>query len=101
MPEAIDRGVCINYEGIGNSGLWIAFTPCSRRPYVELVDLSKAIAAFGYRVRPHDKRNCGASDVVFDGSVSECEVWGDDNCSTDVYWESRAEMATHPRDGQA
>jgi pimeloyl-ACP methyl ester carboxylesterase len=78
MPEAIVRGVCINYEIIGDSGPFIALTPGSRRPYGELVDLSKTIAASGHRVLLHDRRNCGASDVVFDGSGSEHEVWADD-----------------------
>jgi pimeloyl-ACP methyl ester carboxylesterase len=78
MPEAVVRGVTINYEVIGTSGPWIALTPGSRRPYAELIDLSKAIAASGYRVLLHDRRNCGASDVAFDGSASEHEVWADD-----------------------
>jgi pimeloyl-ACP methyl ester carboxylesterase len=68
MPEAVVRGVHINYEVIGSSGPWIALTPGSRRPYGELVDLSKAIASSGYRVLLHDRRNCGASVVAFDGS---------------------------------
>jgi len=78
MPEAVVRGVHINYEVIGASGPWIALTPGSRRSYGELVGLSKAIAAAGYRVLLHDRRNCGASDVAFDGSGSEHEVWADD-----------------------
>jgi pimeloyl-ACP methyl ester carboxylesterase len=78
MPEAFLRGVCINYEIIGNNGPWIALTPGSRRPYGELVDLSKTIAASNYRVLLHDRRNCGASDVAFDGTGSEHEVWADD-----------------------
>jgi pimeloyl-ACP methyl ester carboxylesterase len=78
MPEAVVRGVHINYEIVGNSGSCIALTPGSRRSYGELVDLSKAIAANGYRVLLHDRRNCGASDVAFDGSGSEHEVWADD-----------------------
>src|SRR5450759_1177054 len=78
MYGAIIRGVHINYEVIGNSGPWIALTPGSRRPYGELVGLSKAIAAAGYRVLLHDRRNCGASGVAFDGSGSEHEVWADD-----------------------
>ena len=78
MPEAVVHGVHINYEIIGNSGPWIALTPGSRRPYGELVDLSKAIAAHGYRVLLHDRRNCGASDVAFDDAGSEHEVWADD-----------------------
>ena len=78
MPEAVVRGVHINYEVFGSSGAWIALTPGSRRPYGELIDLSKAIAATGYRVLLHDRRNCGASDVAFDGSASEHEIWADD-----------------------
>lgn len=78
MPEAVVRGVHIHYEVIGDRGPWISLTPGSRRPYDELVDLSKAIAASGYRVLLHDRRNCGSSDVAFDGSASEHEVWADD-----------------------
>ena len=78
MPEAVVRGVHIHYEVVGHSGPWIALTPGSRRPYGELTDLSKAITANGYRVLLHDRRNCGASDVAFDGSGSEHEVWADD-----------------------
>jgi pimeloyl-ACP methyl ester carboxylesterase len=78
MPEALVRGVRIHYEIIGTNGPCIALTPGSRRPYGELVDLSKAVAASGYRMLLHDRRNCGASDVAFDGSVSEHEVWAND-----------------------
>lgn len=78
MPNVMVRGVHLNYEVIGTSGPWIAITPGSRRPYEELVNLAKAMAATGYRVLLHDRRNCGASDVAFDGSASEHEVWADD-----------------------
>jgi pimeloyl-ACP methyl ester carboxylesterase len=78
MPAALVRGIHINYEVIGSSGPWIALTPGSRRSYGEIVDLSKSIASAGYRVLLHDRRNCGASDVAFDGSGSEHEVWADD-----------------------
>ena len=78
MPETMVRGVSINYQVIGNGGPWIAFTPGSRRPYGELVDLSKNIAASGYRVLLHDRRNCGASGVAFENSRSEHEIWADD-----------------------
>ncbi|MDP2411981.1 MAG: alpha/beta hydrolase [Pseudolabrys sp.] len=78
MPEALIRGVAINYEIFGTAGPWIALTPGSRRPYGELVDLAKSIATSGYRVLLHDRRNCGASDVAFDGSASEHEIWADD-----------------------
>ena len=78
MAEVLVRGVRINYETIGSSGPWIAFTPGSRRPYKELISLSKAIARSGYRILLHDRRNCGASEVAFDGSASEHEIWADD-----------------------
>ena len=38
---------------------------------MEAVGLSAAIASTGYRVLLHDRRNCGASDVAFDGSEPE------------------------------
>jgi pimeloyl-ACP methyl ester carboxylesterase/quercetin dioxygenase-like cupin family protein len=78
MPEALVRGVHINFEIVGDHGPFVALTPGSRRPYRELVDLAKAIAASGYRVLLHDRRNCGASDVAFDGSGSEHDAWADD-----------------------
>jgi pimeloyl-ACP methyl ester carboxylesterase len=78
MPEAVVRGVHINFEIVGEQGPWIALTPGGRRSFADLVGLSKAIAANGYRVLLHDRRNCGASDVAFDGSGSEHDVWADD-----------------------
>jgi pimeloyl-ACP methyl ester carboxylesterase len=78
MPEASVRGIHINYKVIGGMGPWVALTPGSRRSYHELVDLAERIAAAGYRVLLHDRRNCGASDVAFDGTASEHEVWADD-----------------------
>jgi len=78
MSEALVRGVSLNYEVVGNSGPWIALTPGSRRSYSELIGLSKAVSAAGFRVLLHDRRNCGASDVAFDGSASEHEIWADD-----------------------
>jgi pimeloyl-ACP methyl ester carboxylesterase len=63
---------------IGSSGPFIALTPGSRRSFAELRGISQALAAQGYRVLLHDRRNCGASDVAFDGSGSEHEVWADD-----------------------
>jgi pimeloyl-ACP methyl ester carboxylesterase len=78
MPEALVRGVHINYEIVGERGPFIALTPGSRRGYGELVELSKMLAKSGYRVLLHDRRNCGASDVAFDGAASEHEVWADD-----------------------
>jgi pimeloyl-ACP methyl ester carboxylesterase len=78
MSDALVRGVRLNCEIIGDRGPFIAFTPGSRRPYNELTELSRAIAASGFRVLLHDRRNCGSSEVAFDGTASEHEVWADD-----------------------
>jgi pimeloyl-ACP methyl ester carboxylesterase len=78
MPEALVRGVHIKYEIIGQRGPFIALTPGSRRSYHELIELSKMLAASGYRVLLHDRRNCGASEIALDGSASEHEIWADD-----------------------
>jgi pimeloyl-ACP methyl ester carboxylesterase len=40
--------------------------------------LAQRIADDGYRVVIHDRRNCGASDVVIAGEDSEYEIWADD-----------------------
>ena len=78
MTEALVRGVRLNYETIGSNGPWIALTPGSRRPYDELINISNEIARSGYRVLLHDRRNCGASELAFDGSASEHAIWADD-----------------------
>jgi pimeloyl-ACP methyl ester carboxylesterase len=36
------------------------------------------LAAAGYRVLIHDRRNCGASDVVLEGNDPEFQIWADD-----------------------
>lgn len=78
MPEAIIRGVPLNYRVVGDQGPWVAFTPGSRRPYGELVPLAEVIASAGYRVLLHDRRNCGASGVAIEATGSEHEIWADD-----------------------
>src|SRR3712207_3965999 len=78
MPEAVVRGVTINYEVVGDRGPWIALTPGSRRSYEEFVPMAKNFAEAGYRVLLHDRRNCGASDVSVEGLGSEYEIWADD-----------------------
>lgn len=78
MPEALVRGVQLNYRIIGERGDLIALTPGARRPYDELVGLSERIAASGYRVLLHDRRNCGRSEVAIEGIGSEHEIWADD-----------------------
>src|SRR5215510_9266562 len=78
MPVAQVRGVNINYEVLGGRGPWMALSPGGRRALDEIRYLAQPIADAGYRVILHDRRNCGASDVVIDGTDSEYEIWADD-----------------------
>jgi pimeloyl-ACP methyl ester carboxylesterase len=78
MPEALVRGVPINYEIVGNAGPCISLSPGSRRSFGELVSLARQISDAGYRVLLHDRRNCGASGVAIEPLGSEHEIWADD-----------------------
>jgi pimeloyl-ACP methyl ester carboxylesterase len=71
MPYANIRGIEINYETIGDHGAWLALSPGGRNGFGELRSLAKEIAAGGFRVLLHDRRNCGASEVSFDDSQGE------------------------------
>ncbi len=78
MPIANVRNVSLNYKILGDRGPSIALTPGGRNPLSNVQPYAEQMAAAGYRVVIHDRRNCGASDVSFDGSKSEYEVWADD-----------------------
>lgn len=78
MPIANVRGVAINYEVYGTKGPWVALSPGGRRAIEGVQSLAKRMAAAGYRALVHDRRNCGASDVVIEGKESENEIWADD-----------------------
>lgn len=82
MPIANVRGVNINYQIIGASGPFVALITGGRRGHEEFVPLAGKIAAMGFRVVLHDRRNTGASDVVIDAPesdvASEEEIWTDD-----------------------
>jgi pimeloyl-ACP methyl ester carboxylesterase len=78
MPIANVRGVKINYKVLGNHGPWVALSPGGRRDLGGVEPLAERLADAGNRVLIHDRRNCGASDVVIDGEDSEYEIWADD-----------------------
>jgi pimeloyl-ACP methyl ester carboxylesterase len=67
MPIANIRGVHINYQVLGEHGPWVALSPGGRRDLSGVMPLATRVAAAGYRVLLHDRRNCGASDVVIEG----------------------------------
>ena len=78
MPIANVRGVNLNYRIVGDRGPWVALSPGGRRDLGGVLPVAELVAAAGYRVLLHDRRNCGASDVVIDGKESEYEIWADD-----------------------
>jgi pimeloyl-ACP methyl ester carboxylesterase len=78
MPIANINGVNINYQTFGTSGPWIALSPGGRRELDNVRTLAERLAGSGYRLLIHDRRNCGASDIAFDASQSEYEIWADD-----------------------
>lgn len=78
MPITEINGVNINYEVLGERGPFIALSPGGRREMGNVRTLADRLARTGYRVLIHDRRNCGTSDVAFDGSRSEYEIWADD-----------------------
>jgi pimeloyl-ACP methyl ester carboxylesterase len=78
MPLANVRGAKINYEILGTRGEWIALTPGGRLGLEHVRAVARLLADAGYRVLIHDRRNCGASDVVLEGNEPEHELWADD-----------------------
>jgi pimeloyl-ACP methyl ester carboxylesterase len=78
MPVAKVRGVNIHYQVIGDHGPWVALITGGRRSHDEFVPMGQKIAAAGYRVVLHDRRNTGRSDVLIEGEVAEEILWLDD-----------------------
>lgn len=80
MATARINGVEIPYEVLGGSGPWVALTPGGRLGSNDVRSLSARVAAGGYRVLIHDRRNCGAAEVSVAGDGAEHEIW-----ATDLY----------------
>lgn len=78
MPRANIGGATINYEVLGTSGPWVSLSPGGRRDLNSQRSVAEKVAALGYRVLVHDRRNCGASDLVVSGDKPEYEIWADD-----------------------
>ena len=78
MPVATVRGAVIHYQIVGEKGPWVSLSPGGRRAIEGVRSLGERIAQAGYRVLLHDRRNCGASDVIIDGDESEYDIWADD-----------------------
>lgn len=78
MPFASINEADIYYEVIGDRGPWVVAMSGGRHPLSEIEELTTAIAARGFRVIVHDRRNCGRSSLHFDASRSEEDLWADD-----------------------
>ena len=78
MPLTLIHGASIHYQVFGTSGPWLALVTGGRRGFGEFVALAGKIAAQGFRVLLHDRRNTGASDVVIAGDEGEEEICADD-----------------------
>ena len=61
MTLATIRGINLNYEVVGTAGPWLLLISGGRRAYREFVPLAMKIAAEGFRMLLHDRRNTGAS----------------------------------------
>ncbi len=78
MPQRTIRGCAINYEVLGEAGPWVALTPGGRGGMQGMRGLGVRLAEGGHRVIIYDRRNCGASDVIIGGALSEQEEWAED-----------------------
>ena len=81
IPKAAINGITLNYEVLGEGGPWIVLTPGGRGDLEGVRYLGNRLAREGYRILLHDRRNCGASDVLIEGEISEQEIWADDVCA--------------------
>ena len=76
MSSLLINGANLTYEEMGN-GTPIALTPGGRSGMEAVRGLAERLAPH-YRVIIHDRRNCGASDVIIGGELSEQEIWAED-----------------------
>lgn len=78
MPFADINSVRLNYQVLGDKGPWVALVSGARRNMDEVRGLATLVAAAGFQVLLHDRRNTGESSLSLDGEGSEFEIWADD-----------------------
>ena len=78
MPFSKVREVTLHYRVFGQTGPWLALITGGRRGFNEFIPFAEKIAAKGFQVLLHDRRNTGASDVLIAGHDGEEEIWADD-----------------------
>ena len=67
MQLATINGATLRYEVLGNKGPLMALSPGGRREMGNVRGLAEKMASAGYCVLIHDRRNCGESELAFDG----------------------------------
>ena len=78
MDFVNNEGVRLHYNIVGEQGPWLALVSGGRRSGAEFFPLARRIAARGFRVVLHDRRNTGASQVLIAGERGEEDIWSDD-----------------------
>jgi pimeloyl-ACP methyl ester carboxylesterase len=78
MPVINIRGVNLRYEIVGDNGPVVTLITGGRRGYDEFLPMAQKLAAKGFRVLLHDRRNTGASDILMSADEVEEAVWADD-----------------------
>lgn len=78
LPFAIIGSAKIYFQVLGEEGPWAAVISGGRYAISDTFGLAQAVAARGYRVLVHDRRNCGHSSLDFQTAASEEAVWASD-----------------------
>jgi pimeloyl-ACP methyl ester carboxylesterase len=78
VPRMMVRGVGINYDIVGEHGSWVLLIPGGRQDMELFRPLAENLAAAGYRVIIHDRRNMGYSDIALGSDPSEDQIFADD-----------------------
>lgn len=78
MAKASVGGLNVVYEIVGSEGPVIALMPGARRGSDEMKPLAEKIAAKGFRVFLHDRRNTGGSDMLLDSTNTEEVTWANE-----------------------
>jgi len=91
-------GTNINYEVLG-SGPPVLLTPGGRSDMNRARAMADAVASAGYQAILHDRRNCGASDVViarrYDPSTGSGRAQGKELSEQELFVEDAYELVTN------
>lgn len=77
MPRITVDGLSLNYETMGNGGVPIFFMPGGRSSMELMRPIAEPMSQH-HRTYLYDRRNCGKSDVLIAGDISEQEIWADE-----------------------